>query len=140
MQFSSHGFHCFVIILALMASQAAAQRGSDIKQIPPPGVSLSQADQNELENGVKGLGEQIDALRISLKENRALLDLLPDVQIYYNAVHYALKYDEFFDAKQPAQAKVLLKEGMERAKALADGKSPWTKATGLIVKGYVSRN
>ena len=116
-----------------------AQKAGEIKQIPPPGVTVSQADQEELEKGVKELAEKIDALRVSLKDNRALLDLLPDVQIYYNAVHYALKYNEFFDSKQPAQAKVLLKEGMARASALSEGKAPWTKATGLIVKGYVSR-
>jgi pimeloyl-ACP methyl ester carboxylesterase len=33
----------------------------------------------------------------------------------------------------------LLKLGLERAKLLKEGKTPWTTATGLVVRGYVSK-
>jgi hypothetical protein len=61
------------------------------------------------------------------------------VQIYYNAVHYALKYDEFYDVKEVAVAKKLLQQGHDRAKSLRDGKAPWNTSTGLIVRGYRSK-
>ena len=92
-----------------------------------------------MQAGVNALGKEIDDLRAALKDKPALLDLLPDVQIYYNAVRYALTYNEFYDVKQTATAKAFLKQGHERAEALRDGKAPWTTATGLVARGYVSR-
>ena len=35
--------------------------------------------------------------------------------------------------------RALLKEGRERAEQLLAGKAPWDSATGLVVRGYVSR-
>src|SRR5262249_46422851 len=64
---------------------------------------------------------------------------LPDIQIFYNAVHYALKYDEFYDVKEVPVAKVLLKEGFERVKQLRAGKPEWATARGLVPRGYASK-
>src|SRR5439155_578089 len=36
-------------------------------------------------------------------------------------------------------AKMLLRQGMERAQQLRDSKAPWTTATGLVVHGYISK-
>ena len=88
-----------------------------VKRIPPVGVVVPPEDRAELEAGVNELGKAIDSLRDS-----AHADLLPDVEIFYNAVHYALKYDEFFDPSQIAKAKTLLKQGHERAAQLREGK------------------
>ena len=66
-------------------------------------------------------------------------DLLPDVQIYRKAVHDALTFREFFAPREIAKAKALLAEGLERAEGLAKGEAPWTRQTGLVVRGYVSR-
>ena len=63
-----------------------------------------------------------------------MLDLLPDVQIYYNAARYALTYGEFFSPKEIDAAKQIVQEGMERAKGLREGNTPWTTATGLVVR------
>src|SRR5213079_2628217 len=62
-----------------------------------------------------------------------------DVLIYQEAVRYALQYNELFKADEIAKAKTLLAHGEERAAQLADGKSPWTTATGLVVRGYISK-
>ena len=43
-----------------------------------------------------------------LRRKPALLELLPDVQIFYNAVHYALKYDEFFKPAEITVARKML--------------------------------
>src|SRR5262249_42778943 len=86
-----------------------------------------------------GLGKDIDGLRAALQDKPSLLELLPDVQIYHNAVRYALTYDEFYDVKQVPIARNLLQQGRERAKALREGKAPWKTATGLVVRGYLSK-
>jgi pimeloyl-ACP methyl ester carboxylesterase len=111
----------------------------NVRQIPPPGIAVPAADEADLKTGLETLGKEIDALRMDLESKAALLDLLPDVQIYHNAVRYALTYHEFFKANEIATAKALLKQGMDRAKALREGQTPWTTATGLVVRGYVSR-
>ncbi len=78
-------------------------------------------------------------LRKQLKANQPLLDLLPDVQIFHNAVRYVLAHNEFYDKKEIDVARAHLKRGLERAQQLRAGKAPWTTATGLVVRGYVSR-
>jgi hypothetical protein len=123
----------------LVAASCAVSRAQEVKRIPPPGVSVPDADRAELQAGGKELGEQIDALRASLKGKPELLELLPDVQIFQNAVRYALTYDEFFNAREIPSAKKLLQEGLKRAKALREGQAPWTTSAGLVVRGYVSR-
>lgn len=110
---------------------------ASVRRIPPPGVEVPAADRAELEKGIAQLGTEIDGLRKSLSP--ALRDLLPDVQIYHNAVRYALTYNEFFNVREIATAKTLLQQGMERAAQLRAGKPAWTSATGLVVRGYVSK-
>ena len=110
-----------------------------VRRIPPPGVEIPEADKSDLAAGVEQLGKEIDGLKSALKGKAALLELLPDVQIYHNAVRYALQHNEFHNVKQAPTAKDLLKQGFERAKSLKEGKSPWTTATGLVVRGYVSK-
>src|SRR6185436_6747539 len=45
----------------------------------------------------------------------------------------------FFKPAEIGAAKTLLAQGEERAAQLAEGKSPWTTATGLVVRGYISK-
>ena len=126
------------ILLTLLAVSALAQTPPPTtKQNPPPGVAIPDADRNELEAGVASLGREIETLRGTLKTNPALLALLPDVQVFHKAVDWALRYDEFMDAKQTDSAKRALAEGVERAKALKSGTAPWTVATGPQIRGYV---
>lgn len=66
-----------------------------VRRIPPAGVAIAPDDHRELTAGVEALNKEVDELRSALKDNPALLDLLPDVQIYANAVRYALQHDEF---------------------------------------------
>jgi hypothetical protein len=110
-----------------------------VRRIPPPGIALSEEDRQELTAGVQALGKEMARLHAQLKAKPALQELLPDVQIYYNAVHFALAHDEFFKAPEIGIAKKLLQQGMQRAKDLAEGQAPWTTATGLVVRGYISR-
>jgi hypothetical protein len=110
-----------------------------VRPVPPPGIVIPDADRQELQAGVEALGQEIAALRKELEKKQPLLELLPDVQIYHNAVRYALTYNEFYDAKEVPIARKLLKQGMERARQLREGQTPWTTATGLVVRGYQSK-
>jgi pimeloyl-ACP methyl ester carboxylesterase len=110
-----------------------------VRPVPPKGIATPAADRAALQAGVDELGKEIDALRDALRRKPDLLALLPDVQIYHNAVRYALAYDEFYRPREFSVAKDLLKRGMERAKQLREGPAPWNAATGLVVRGYVSK-
>ena len=112
---------------------------ASVRRIPPAGVAVSAEDQTALQTGIAELGKEIDALRSDLKDKPDLLDLLPDVQIYYNAARYALTYNEFFRPEEIKTAKTLLMQGMERATNLRAGKTPWTTQTGPVARGYVSQ-
>ncbi|MGL5097736.1 MAG: prolyl oligopeptidase family serine peptidase, partial [Planctomycetia bacterium] len=99
----------------------------------PPDVKAS------LEAKLKTLADAVAALD-GLKSKKPNHDLLvPDVEIYAKAVHYALAYGEFFDKKEFTTAELLLDEGLKRAKSLAAGDAPWTRAVGLVVRGYRSK-
>ncbi|HLX64630.1 MAG TPA: prolyl oligopeptidase family serine peptidase [Planctomycetota bacterium] len=130
------------VFMALNLVGGETDDPAKVKRIPPVGVPLKEADRTELEKGIGELGKEIEGLKTELKEKAALLALLPDVQIYFNAVRYAVVYNEFFNDKAPQkeidQAKNLLKVGMERAKALHAGSAPWDTATGPVARGYVS--
>src|SRR5690242_21236573 len=118
-------FVCVILVAALCHAQQT------LKPVPPPGIEVPAADRAELESGLA----RLRAATEKLKGN----PLLPDVLIYQEAVRYALEYDEFFNPNDIGKAKLLLQHGEERAAQLAEGKSPWTTAPGLIVRGYVSK-
>ncbi|MGO9260432.1 MAG: prolyl oligopeptidase family serine peptidase [Bryobacteraceae bacterium] len=101
------------------------------KPLPPPGIDVPAADRAELESGL----ERLRAATAKLGNH----PLAADVLIYEKAVRYALEYHEFFKPDEIQKAKVLLREGQERAAQLAEKQAPWTTATGLVVRGYVSR-
>ncbi len=113
-----------VLTLALLAVAA-------VKQVPPPGIEVPAAEKSELQAGLTRLKKSIDAL----KQN----PLIADVMIYDKAVSFALEGNEFYKPTEIAQAKKLLAEGQARADALAAGTAPWTMATGLVVRGYISK-
>ena len=114
---------------ALLTVTALAQ--SQLKPVPAVGIEVTAEDRAELEAGL----ERLRTATAKLQKN----PLLPDVLIFSEAVRYALQYREFFKPAEVVAAKALLKQGEERAAQLAAGQAPWTTATGLVVRGYVSK-
>jgi pimeloyl-ACP methyl ester carboxylesterase len=108
-----------------------------VRRIPKLGIDMPDDERARLEEDLAGLNETIQTL--ASRDEAMVHDLLPDVRIYQKAVHDALAYQEFFDAKELAVAHELLAEGRHRADDLANGRAPWTTATGLVVLGYVSK-
>src|SRR5687768_9445391 len=122
-----------ICLLLLLTPDGERDNNQDnVRPIPPPGVAVPDADRAELEAGLKELRTAIDGLRPTS-------DQKADVEIFHKAVDWALRYNEIFNVKEIPVAKQLLKAGLERAEMLKGGLSPWTSATGLVPKGYVSK-
>ena len=108
------------------------------KRLPPAGVAIPAEARAELTAGAAALRREIDVLAGTLGSNAKLHALLPDVEVLHKAVDWALRYDEFFDVKQVAVARRMLKLGHERTAQLRAGHAPWLEATGLVVRGFRS--
>src|SRR2546421_12939407 len=126
---------CFWILLALLLSTALAGAhgprdniAENVRPVPPPGITVPAAERQELEAGLKELRQEIEKLRTA-QAGKPALDLLPDVQIYEKAVRWALIYNEVYQQREIPVAKTLLKQGLDRARQLHDGKAPWPTAT-----------
>ncbi len=117
--------------LLLLSAVSLFAQDADIRPVPPPGVTVSPEDKKDLEAGLKRLAASIEKLQGK--------PLLPDVQIFHEAVRYALTYNEFFKPEEVYKAKELLRQGQTRAEELSNGTASWTTATGLVVRGYVSK-
>jgi hypothetical protein len=126
----------YLVAVAVRADGPMDNIPEKVRPVPPPGVEVPAEARTELEEKLKALDVRIQAIRRSKNPSK---DLLPDVEIYWRAVHDALAYGEFFTDKEIDAAKKLLQTGMERAEQLVVGQSPWAKQTGLVVRGYVSR-
>ncbi|HEX4000712.1 MAG TPA: prolyl oligopeptidase family serine peptidase [Pirellulales bacterium] len=127
---------------AIVAAPARGDGARDnvpgkVRPIPPAGVKIPAADREQLHNGLKALDGLIE--KLEAKADERTKKLLPDVQIFAKAVRWALDYNEFQDVKDVPKAYAALKEGRERAEQLLVGNAPWDHATGLVVRGYVSK-
>src|ERR1043166_4504383 len=129
-----------LVPFAVRADGPADNKPENVRPVPRKGAALSPAVREELEQGIAKLGDEIEGLRGQLKGKAALLALLPDVQIFHNAVRYAVQYNEIFNpTNEVPAARSLLKQGLDRATELREGKPSWISATGLVIRGYISR-
>jgi pimeloyl-ACP methyl ester carboxylesterase len=126
----------WAILLEPASAQTKSSQGRS-KTLPPAGIEVPPADRAELERDLSALDDSIKELTAS--KDGHIQSLLPDIQIFQQAVRTALKYNEFFATADITKAKELLQTGRTRAEQLLKGESPWTRATGLTVRGYVSK-
>ncbi len=129
----------FAISFSSFADGPADNLAEKVRPVPPPGIKIAERDRAELSAGAAALAKEIASLRASLKTNPAQLGLLPDVLIFHKAVDWALRHDEIYKTNEVAIARALLKNGLERAGALREGRAPWLTQTGLVVRGYESK-
>ncbi len=125
----------FIFIFAIIVSAAETQD----TRMPPRGIPVPPAVRAELEAGVKKLDDEIERLRTAPQWKTLPIQYLPDVQIYYNAVRYALEDDIFYKTNDFAAARRFLKEGEARLHDISQGHATWNTNTGLLVRGYVSK-
>ncbi|MBL9115131.1 MAG: hypothetical protein JNJ83_08985 [Verrucomicrobiaceae bacterium] len=134
-----------LVIAAMLACSAVLADGpkdnvaTDVRPVPPVGIPVPEQIKGEIEAGVKALRVAIDAAAKAQAKRADLSDLLPDIEVYHKAVDWALRHNEFFKQEEPKVALELLAEGMARAEALTKGDAPWTRQTGLVVRGYKSK-
>src|SRR5438552_6622282 len=86
---------------------------TNVRRIPKLGVDVPAERKAKLEAGLKEMDAKIATLKKSKDAKTA--ELLPDVEVYFKAVHDALAYQEFFDAKEFDVADKVLVTGLERA-------------------------
>src|SRR5262245_37729729 len=98
--------------------------------LPPEGLEISAEIRARLE---KRLGETKQRLA-AVQDDK----FKPDVEIFTKAVELALLHREFYVERDFAKADWALDEANKRLDSLAKGEALWTKATGLVVRGYRS--
>lgn len=108
-----------------------------VRPVPPPGIEISSESRAALEKGLAELDEKLHEL--AKVDNPFVREHLPDAQVFASAVRMSLKLNTFYDEKDVGRATELLAEGRTRAQELEHGRAPWDEATGLVVRGYVSR-
>ena len=126
----------FLTATTLFAAETPADRDT---RMPPRGISVPPAVRDELESGVKKLGDEIERLRTAPQWKTLPIEFLPDVQIYYNAVRYALDDDIFYKTNDFATARKFLKEGEARLHDVSQGHATWNTNSDLVARGYVSK-
>jgi len=131
----------FCLPLAV-ASRAFADGPDDnlaehVRPVPPPGIEISSESRASLEKGLAELDEKLQ--RLAQLEDPFVREYLPDAQVFVSAVRMSLTLNTFYDEKDVARALELLAEGRLRAGELERGLATWNEATGLVVRGYVSR-
>ncbi len=110
-----------------------------VRPIPPPGIVVPLDKQEELRSKIKSLEKAISLLR-EREKNREFIDhYLPDVEICFRGPDYALTYDEFYKPAELDFAIDLLNIGLSRAESLFEGKAPWIRMSGPVIRGYRSR-
>jgi hypothetical protein len=142
----THRIPASIIVALGLAAAALGQADEPAKplvaktpRVPAPGIELPRDVHTQLRAHTNALGQAIDALAKQHADTPPLLRYLPDVQVFHKAVDWALKHQIFFRQSELETAEELLVAGSERAAQLAKGRTPWTRATGLVVRGYVSR-
>ena len=121
----------FAVAAFALADGPADNIPDTVRPVPPLGIELPAADADEIKAGLAELQGIIKTI--------GKHELLPDVEIYEKTVRYAVDYREVFDLKGIPAVKKVLKEGLDRAKLLKDGSTPWTTQTGYVVRGYRSK-
>ena len=111
-----------------------------VAQAPPPPsqppYALSQDERGAIAADLTNLGK-----RISLLRGKHDAHLIADVEVYYKAVAWMLRFpEEVYTKTYAANAAMLVKRGIERAAALEKGAHPWTSAKGArTALAYLSK-
>lgn len=129
------------VIFAALIVLTASSLFSQTQLNPPPGIPVPVEIRKALSDEADQLLQKINELKKANKGDPRMTDLIHDVVIYYNAVHYALELDQFYSDKQKDDFEIAFRHlatGRERAAALRQGDAPWARQHGLVVRGYRS--
>ena len=83
--------------------------------------------------------EQLGSMIRALKDHHAHEALLADVEIYHSAARWIMEFpDEFFNQSSVGSTLAVLDDGLQRARQMQNGKTPWVAAKGRVARGYRS--
>lgn len=130
---------CFRRIVLGFGAMLLLAGGPVRAQFQTERYTLTAEERQQLTQGRDHLKQRIATVRAKRTNTyRTIPDLLPDVEIFLDAVDRNLEQNLFFTKGNVGQALALLKEGEARAEALEAGKAPWLQQTGVILLGYRS--
>ncbi len=103
----------------------------------------------DVPKAIKPDASDLDKIAAKTAELKKAFDALPkttpddvrvDVEVYLKAAEWIVRHGEWFTKESPKQTLAVLDAGLARAKAAADGKTPWRDVRGKpIIRGYRSR-
>ena len=100
-----------------------------------PSIELTAAERAEVQSRVDKLAAAVGALKAKAVSE----DLLADVEIFHKAGQWLLEFPEhFFTRDDYTNALTTLDQGLERAKQLQSGDSPWMQQKGRRIHGFYS--
>src|SRR5687768_13992090 len=103
-----------IVGLACLPGTLLAQATPTSKQNPPPGIPVPDAELAELNRGLETLERALAPLRKKGPAAAATSAQLPDAEVFYKSALYAVKGNEFHNAKEIPAAKAQLALGLER--------------------------
>src|SRR3954471_1632458 len=128
------GLAAILAAVAFTQSPPPAAQKAPAKKGPPP-HELTADERRQIEAKADELGAMIRNLRAKKSDET----LLADVEIYESAARMILEHpEEFFSDAYVNQTLTVLDTGLERARQLAAGESPWTTRKGRVLLGYRS--
>jgi len=105
------------------------------QQAAPPRYEPTAADRQALQAKL----DELDPLVRSLKEKRGEDDLVADVEIHAKAGHWILEFPQDVTVQDDVTfALKMVDRGIERARQLQSGQSPWTAQKGRVALGFYS--
>jgi pimeloyl-ACP methyl ester carboxylesterase len=101
----------------------------------PPRYEMTAQDRQAVQSKL----DELDPLVRALKAKRGEDDLMADVEIHAKAGHWILEFPQDVTVQDDVTfALKVLDRGIERAKQLQNGQSPWTSQKGKVALGFYS--
>ena len=103
------------------------------KQLPPVGIEVPAVKRAALQKQLDALHAEIESIRTTAKSSpkaEEIQALLPDVIIYWNAVHTALADHEFFKPNEIGTGEDFARRRTCASERTQKGEAPWTHGMG----------
>ena len=101
----------------------------------PPRYEMTAQDRQALQAKLNELDPLVRALKAKMGE----VDLVADVEIHAKAGHWILEFPQDVTVQDDVTfALKMVDRGIERAKQLQNGQSPWTSQKGKVALGFYS--
>ena len=127
----------FVSLLAQQPAPAVPVAGGPAqgRGQAPPRYELTAGDRQAL----KAKLDELDPLVRALKAKRGEDDLVADVEIHAKAGHWILEFPQDVTVQEDVTfALKMIDRGIERARQLQNGQSPWASQKGKVALGFYS--